>query len=72
MTIKKNNLTGPWDAKLNEYIKSFPLIVTVFDKKDCVIVERHIDYSNREHRLFMGRLTIWAVNNGYIVETAKG
>lgn len=65
------DLTGPWDAKLSEYIKSFPLVVTVFDKKDKIIVEKCIDYSVREHRIWIGKITIWAVNLGYVVETAS-
>lgn len=70
--MKKVDLSGPWDEKLSEYIKSFPLVVTVFDKKDKIIVEKSIDYSVKEHRIWIGRLTIWAINKGYVVETASG
>lgn len=69
---KKVDLSGPWNEKLSEYIKSFPLVVTVFDKKDKIIVEKCIDYSVREHRIWIGKVTIWAVKLGYIVETASG
>ena len=69
--MKRVNLVGPWDAKLSEYIKSFPLIVTVFDKKDKIIVEKVIDYSVKEHRVWIGKVTIWALSKGYIVETSR-
>lgn len=66
---------GAWDMPLRKVVESFPLIITVYDttdkEEDKIINTEEIDYSNREHRLWLGRITFWAVNKGYVVETKK-
>jgi hypothetical protein len=62
--------TGPEDLPLKEYLKSFPLVVFVYDiKNDKVVREEKIDYSNYKHRQWLGRVTVWACQNHYSVET---
>ena len=61
---------GPWDAPLKEYIKSFPLEIRVYDDDKLIHCEA-IDYGNYNHRKFLGRMTFWACNQGYTVETSK-
>ena len=61
---------GPWDIPLRDFIKSFPIIVSVYDGEK-LLHEEHINYGNYEHRKWLGRATYWAVNQGYIVETSK-
>jgi hypothetical protein len=72
MQIKlKPNLNGPESVPLREYFKDFPLTVTIFDAKDNVIRKETINYGDAQHRKWLGRVTWWACNNGYIVETCK-
>lgn len=61
---------GPWDAPLREYVKTFPMEISVFDN-DKLIHREDIDYGNYNHRKFLGRLTYWACSQGYTVETTK-
>jgi len=72
MNKKHPNLNGPESVPLMKPIDTFPLTVTVFDANDNVVREEDIDYSNRSHRIWIGKLTVWAILNNYIVETAKG
>ena len=68
------NLHGPESVPLRDYVKKFPLTVTVYDGNDNVVREETIDYGNFEHRKWLGRVTFWGCSNGHIVETkaAKG
>jgi hypothetical protein len=72
MNKKINNRapSGPEDMPLREYIKNFPLTVSIFDG-DKLIREEYIDYGNFEHRKWLGKVTFWACNEGYTVETMK-
>lgn len=60
----------PWDLPLKSYIKTFPLIVSIYDG-DNLLHEEKIDYGVSEHRRLLGRLTFWACDQGYAVETMK-
>ena len=87
MTIKKNdkydnsfavdvakidpNLNGPESIPLRDFVKSFPLTVTIYDAKGLIVRKETIDYGNFEHRKWLGRVTFWACSNNYMVETAK-
>ena len=57
---------GPWDLPLREYVKSFPIVVAIYDGEKLVHEEK-IDYGNYEHRKWLGRATYWATSNGYSV-----
>lgn len=61
---------GPEDIPQLGYVKTFKMMVTIFDKNDTVIREQEIDYGNQEHRKWIGRVTYWAVSNGMTVETS--
>lgn len=60
---------GPWDVPVREF-EQLMISVTVFNGDD-IIKEESIDYSNYEHRKFLGRISYWAYTNGYVVETSK-
>jgi hypothetical protein len=68
---KLPNLNGPESIPLRDYVKSFPMIVTVYDDDDNVIREEVIDYGNAEHRRWLGKVTHWACSNGNVVQTQK-
>lgn len=63
-------LKRPWDLPLKEYIKTFPLIVSIYNE-DTLLHEEKIDYGIPDDRKLLGRLTFWACNEGYTVETMK-
>ena len=65
----KPNLNGPESIPLRDYVKKFPLTVTVYDTNDNVVREETIDYGNFDHRKWLGRVTYWGCSNGHIVET---
>lgn len=62
--------SGPEDMPLKEYVKDFPMTISIF-KDDKLIREEKINYGNSEHRKWLGRCTYWALSAGYIVETRK-
>ena len=66
----KSAPNGPWDIPLRYFIKSFPMVVSVYDGEK-LIYEEKIDYGNYEHRKWLGRVTYWGCNKGYVVETSK-
>lgn len=68
MNDKAPNLNGPESVPLRDYVKSFPLVICVYDG-DKLIREEKIDYGNNEHRKWLGRVTFWACINHYSVET---
>lgn len=70
MSKIKPNLEGPESIPIRGYIKSFPMLVTVYNGDD-VMREELIDYGITDHRRWLGRVTFWAVNNNYVVETSK-
>lgn len=59
---------GKFQVLMNT-ITDFPLTITVYDDKDNIVQEEVIQYSNYEHRKFLGRLTFQACSQGYTVET---
>lgn len=64
------NLHGPEDMPLREYVRSFPMTISVYNvKTDELIRSENIDYSNFDHRRWLGKITHWACTNGYSVET---
>lgn len=68
--MNEPNLNGPENMPLREYVKTFMMVVSVYDG-DKLIREETIDYGNKQHRTWLGRCTFWACNNGYAVETTK-
>lgn len=67
---EQNSLSGPWDAPLLEVVRTFAMIVTVYDlETEKAVITKEIDYGNREHRIQLGKLTYWAVSNHYSIET---
>lgn len=68
--IKEPNLNGPEGMPLKDFIRNFMITVSVFDG-DRLIREETIDYGNKDHRQWLGKVTFWAVSNGYAVETTK-
>lgn len=63
---------GPEDIPLKSYIKDHALIVTIIDvKSNRKIREEKINYSDRELRIWLGKVTLWATSNGYMVQTCN-
>lgn len=61
---------GPWDIPLKGYVKELFIIVLIKDiKSDRYIDEKKVNYSDPEIRRWIGRISYWAWNNGYLVET---
>lgn len=64
------NLNGPESIPLREFVKNFPMLISIYDGEK-LLREETIDYGNPEHRKWLGRVTYWAVSNNYLVETSK-
>lgn len=63
---------GPEDVPLRKPIYDLPIVITVIDiKSKRKIREERINYGDREARLWLGRITVFAVTNGYIVQTCN-
>lgn len=69
-TNSEPNLNGPESVPLREFVKSFMVMVTIFDG-DKVLREEKVDFGNPQHRQWIGKVTYWACSNGYAVETCK-
>lgn len=65
------NKNGPEFAPLRNYVKSFKIIVEIFDKDDNVIRTERMDYGEPEDRAWLGKLSFWSWSNGYSVETRQ-
>jgi hypothetical protein len=64
------NLNGPENSPLRQFVKSFMVVVTVYDlKTENSVREEVIDFGDYEHRKWLGKITYWAVSNGYSIET---
>lgn len=63
--------SGPEDMPLREYVKDFPITISIFDQKDKLLRTENINYGNHEHRRWLGRVTHWACSQGWTVETRK-
>lgn len=63
--------TGDEFKPLKEFNIHCPTHVFVIDIKNDDVVIRHgqFDYANFEHRKWLGKLTFWALSNGYSIET---
>lgn len=64
------NLNGPENAPTKHYSALY-IVVTVYNPNNDDEIERQetIDYGNFDHRKWLGRITFWAISNGYVVET---
>ena len=67
--VERNSL--PEFAPLRNYVKQFKIIVDIYDKNDKVIRTERMDYGKSEDRLWLGKLSFWAWDNGHVVETRK-
>ena len=62
---------GPEGIPQLGYVKTFKMVVTVYDSEDNIVREQTIDYGNFEHRKWLGRVTFYSCSNGMTVETRK-
>lgn len=71
--MEKPDPHGPENIPLREFIKSYKVAVFVINlkKNDEIIDMREIDYSNREDKGWLGRITMWALNQGYSIEIMR-
>ena len=56
---------------LKEYIKSFLITVIIFDNDDKEIRREEMDYGKPEHRIWLGKISFWAWQHDYFVETSR-
>lgn len=70
-----NNPSDPWNLppRRQHFDNHYFIKITVFDPKkdDEIVTEKVIDYGEYEDRKFLGRLTHFAMENFYVVETMR-
>lgn len=65
-----DNPFGPEFAPIRPNHDDLFIIVTIYDgKTEEIINEIEINYGSADHRKYLGRLTLWSVRNGHIIET---
>lgn len=64
-----NDRNGPETAPLKKYITTFPIMVIVLNKDDIEIKKIRLDYGKHEDKLYLAKLSFWAWNEGYILES---
>lgn len=69
--LKNNspNLQGPENIPLKNYNKECQIVVTVWDNDDKLIRREFINYGNYEERAWLGKISFYAYQNDYVVET---
>lgn len=55
-------------SPLREYVKTYPIILEIYDG-DTLIKSEKLDYGNFEDKKYLGRLSYWAWEKNYTVET---
>ncbi len=70
MKLERPDPSGPENVPLRNYIKSLPVAVFIYDLKndDNIIAAKEIDFSNREDKAWLSRMSVWAFSNGYSLE----
>jgi hypothetical protein len=65
----------PENLEIDGYIIRYKLRVTAYkvnpdpEVEDELICQKDIDYSSKYDRLWLGKFTVWALVQGYVVET---
>ena len=69
--LKPPNYNGPESVPLKGYVKSFKVAVFIIDLRhdDIIIDQYEIDYGKYEDKAWLGRISFWAWQRGYSVET---
>lgn len=61
---------GPEHIPLQNRISTLPIVILIIDvKSKRKIREERIDFSDKEARGWLGKLSAWAFTNGYKLET---
>jgi hypothetical protein len=72
---RSDNFSGPWDMPLKRkhFDNHYNVKITIYDQNDNELTDygKVIDYGEYEDRKFLGRITHWAMENNYIVETMR-
>lgn len=63
--------SGPESAPLKSYIKNYPITVNIYNENDELVKTEALDYGNYDHKKFLGKLSFWAWELGYTVETLR-
>jgi len=73
MTIPRPDENGPENVPLQNFHKTFKIVVFIYNLKnnDEVIDMRQIDYGALEDRRWLGKVSFWAWSKGYSVETMR-
>lgn len=66
-----DNKTGPEWAPLRMYIKEYKIVLSIYDKDDKLVRTEKLDYGKQEDKVWLGRLSHWAWDQGHSVETMK-
>ncbi len=70
MSDTPNIPRGPEDLPPKNYIQDIELVILMRDiKSNRVIREERINYSDKDARRWLGKVTYYAVSNGYAIET---
>jgi len=74
---RSTNFKGPWDVppRRQHFDNHYFVQITIYDpekdENEDKVSEHIIDYGEYEDRKFLGRITHWAMENNYIVETMR-
>lgn len=71
MQLERPDPNGAENVPLQSYIKSLPIAVFIYDLKndDNIVDCRKIDFSNRDDKAWLSRVSVWAWSKGYSIET---
>ena len=70
--MENNTPRGPEDVPPRFYVKEHWIVILIIDvKSGRKIREEKVNFSDREVRSWIGRITYWATTNGYEVRTCN-
>lgn len=74
MTINHNPTIGPEINGIGYYVEKYHLTIMFFDTKkdvDKPVRVEHFNYSDPNHKNWLGKVTYWAMNEGYEMLTVR-
>lgn len=51
-----------------QHVHSLPLVLTVYDLNDNEVKREYLDYGIKDDRAYIGRISLWAMQNHMVVE----
>ncbi len=62
-------MNGPESAPLRDFVKQYDIVVNFYNQDEELVRTEKLDYGDYEQKKWLGKLSYWAWELGYTVET---